>query len=313
MCGVRGRYDIFTGQYEVMLPGGDWERKSTAVSIKARDLIMSVCNMSDPGKVCTDDALDKLCEVVGSYHSVRDYLGRTGAWDGKPRLTTWLTYYLGASDTPLNRFYGAATLVAAVRRIIREEPTPFDHMLVLEGTQGVGKSTAVQILGGEWYKNRAINWQDSREQVEVFRGCWFYEWAELQGHGKIEAERVKTALSNPADEGRLAYRRDPVKFTRSTILIGTTNDYENYLTDQTGARRYWCVACGDEKFKLDDLRRDRDQLFAEAVVLEKTFGPYLDTPSELWEEEKEARASRTTVPYLADLLSQLRGTVTEIR
>ena len=246
--------------------------------------------------------------MVGPYHSVTNYLSSLDPWEGTPRIDAWLTDYLGAGDTPLNRFYGAATLVAAVRRAIRDDYVPFDHMLVLEGPQGAGKSTVVQILGGPWFKNQGINWQDTRSQVEVFRGCWFYEWAELQGHGRVEAERIKTALSSPLDEARLAYRHDTDATVRRTILIGTTNEEEDYLTDQTGARRYWCVKCGDTKFKLEELRRNRDQLFAEAVEREKTFGLYLDTPRELWTEERGEHEGRTNVPILVDILSQVSGT-----
>ncbi len=307
--GVRGRYDEFTGHYDVQLPGESWQRKTDTVTIKARDLIMERCQMTDPGKGATEDALTKLCEVVGPYHSVREYLGELAPWDGNPRIDTWLTMYCGACDTLLNRFYGATTLLAAVRRAKRDEYVPFDHMLVLEGPQGVGKSTVVQILGTPWFKNQGINWQDPRSQVEVFRGCWFYEWAELQGHGRIEAERIKTALSSPLDEARLAYRHDTDATVRRTILIGTTNEEEGYLTDQTGARRYWCIKCGDAKFKLEDLRRDRDQLFAEACEREASFGPFLDTPKELWEEERGEHNGRTAVPYLVDILSQVSGTV----
>jgi len=308
-AGVRGRYDQFTGRYDVKLPGRDWERKTDTATIVARDLIMQQCAMSDPGVGATNDALTKLCEVVGPYHSVRDYLGGLGLWDGTPRLDTWLTDYLGASDTPLNRFYGATAIIAAVRRALRDDYVPFDHMLVLEGNQNIGKSTVVQILGGEWYKNQAINWTDNRSQVEVFHGCWFYEWAELQGHSKVEDGRIKTALSSPIDEARLAYRHDTDAYVRRTILIGTTNELEDYLTDQTGARRYWCVRCGDSKFKLDELRHDRDQLFAEALIKEKAHGLYLDTPRELWAAERAEHAERTATPQLADVLSQVTGIV----
>jgi putative DNA primase/helicase len=310
--GVRGRYDQFTGKYEVKLHD-KWERKTDTVTIRARDFVMEQCGNTDPGTGATNDALTKLCEVVGPYHSVRDYLGGLSVWDGTPRIDTWLTHYLGAGDTPLNRFYGATTLVAAVRRARREDYVPFDHMLVLEGNQGVGKSTVVQILGGPWFKNQAINWQDARSQVEVFRGCWFYEWAELQGHGRAEEGRIKTALSSPLDEARLAYRRDTDVTVRRTILIGTTNETEDYLMDHTGARRYWCVKCGDEKFKLEELRHDRDQLFAEAVAREAAHGAYLDPPMELWAAEREVHEGRTSAPQLADTLSQLAGTVDEGR
>ncbi len=306
--GVKGRYDEFTGTHEIKLPGADWERKSALHTSIARDLIIDKCDKADAKKDNVNEALDKLCTEVGRYNSVRSYLLNLDPWDRVPRIDTWLTDYLGASDTPLNRFYGATILVAAVRRAMRDEYVPFDHMLVLEGNQGIGKSTVVQILGGPWFKNRAINWQKGQEQLEAFSGCWFYEWAELQGHSKAEDNCIKTALSSPVDEARRAYRRDVEASIRRTILIATTNIAEDYLMDQTGARRYWCVACGEDKFKLDELRRDRDQLFAEAMVRDARAGVYLDPPKELWQAERAEHAERTARPQLADLLSQVVGT-----
>ena len=308
--GVKGRYDEFTGQYDIKLPGKDWERKSEIHTFAARDLIIDMCSKSDPKKENVNEALSKLCTETGRYNSVRDYL-RPLEWDGRNRIDTWLAYYLGASDTPLNRFYGATTLIAAVRRAMRDDYIPFDHMLILEGPQGVGKSTVVQTLGGRWFKNRAVNLQKSQEQLETFKGCWFYEWAELQGHSKADDNAIKTALSSPVDEARLAYRRDPEASIRRTILIGTTNETEDYLNDQTGARRYWCVLCGDKQFKLDELRRDRDQLFAEALAREKTHGVYLDPPAALRAQEVQEHIKRTSRPYLTDALSQVTGTFVE--
>ena len=178
-------------------------------------------------------------------------------------------------------------------------------MLVLEGPQGTGKSTVVRILGhgiapNGWYKNQEINWADQRTSLEVFRGCWFYEWSELAGHGKVEQSHIKRCLSSPVDEGRLAYEHNPKATARYTILIGTTNLSEDYLTDQTGARRYWCVKTGSEMFKLDELRRDRDQLFAEALVRNNTAGMYFDPPRELFDSEREVHDDRTEQPVFYD-------------
>ena len=312
---VQGRRNEFTGSNEVKLKGGEWQQLTDDLELMLSVQIMGVSAKVDPGEKATRRAIRELCNV-GAYHPVRNYLrGLEDKWDGKYRLGDkdhpgWLTNYLGASDTSLNRFYGATTLIAAVRRAMRDEYVPFDHMLVLEGPQGTGKSTVVRILGhgiapGGWYKNQEINWADQRTALEVFRGCWFYEWSELAGHGKVEQSHIKRCLSSPVDEGRLAYEHNPKATARHTILIGTTNLSEDYLTDQTGARRYWCVKTGDEKFKLDEFRHDRDQLFAEALVREKTAGVYLDPPSELFDSEREVHEDRTEQPVFYDDLARV--------
>src|SRR5208337_4306733 len=261
--GVRGRFDEFSGHKEIMYPDEDWTLRTDAVDGRARVAVMWACHGTDVGDGHVRAALDELC-VVGRHNPVRDYLARL-RWDGVSRLDTWLTDYCGASDTPLNRFYGSATLVAAVRRVFKDYPVPFDHMLVLEGPQGVGKSTVVQVLGRGlspegWYKNQEINWADPRTALEVFRGCWFYEWAELSGHNRADSRRIKSCLSSQSDEGRVAYAHNPDATIRRTILVGTVNPLEAYLDDQTGNRRYWCIRTGDDKFRLDEFRRDIDQI-----------------------------------------------------
>ena len=313
--GVRGRLDELSGREELLLPRGKWQQYTDGMAIPVRRAIMEVCSMTDAGSKAVAEALDEVC-LVGAHHPIREYL-KALEWDGTERLKTWLTDYTGAEDTPLNRFYGATVLVAAVRRMLRPGIVNFDHMLVLEGPQGVGKSTVVEILGGGpapdgWYKNEEINWRDNRSSVEVLRGCWFYEWAELRGYSRDKEEHIKSCLSSPVDEARLAYGRKTSSTIRRAIFVATTNEHCDYLGDQTGARRYWVVECGEVKFKLDELQRDRDQLFAEAVVMEKKRDTYLDTPAPLRHFELEVQRGRTQVPHLVDALSQLVGTPVEL-
>ena len=316
--GVRGRWDEFSNNSEIKFPGRPWEQISSRTDSDARRMIMEICGGSDQGKHAVEQALDELCGNVGRYHPIREHLEQIAkvGWDGTPRLDKWLIDYCHARDTPLNRFYGAAVIVAAVRRALTEKIIRFDHMLVLEGGTGIGKSSVVEILGRGaapegWYKNQEINWLDPRSSVEALRGAWFYEWPELKGHGKQAENHIKSCLSSPIDSIRMAYDRRVTSSPRRAILIATTNYGSEYLTDQTGNRRYWVVDCGVNKFRLDELRRDRDQLFAEAMLREREMGAYLDTPEELAEAEKAELEPRTTVPHLADFISPLTSSDVE--
>lgn len=199
------------------------------------------------------------------FHPVRDYLDGL-RWDGVLRVDTWLIEYGGAADTPYTRAVGALMLVAAVRRI-REPGCKFDEMLVLESGQGKDKSSALKVLAVEegWFTDDMPLNADTKRVIEQLRGSWIVECAELQGMRRSELEHIKAFCSRQVDRARLSYDRTPTEVPRQCIFFGTTNS-TRYLRDVTGARRFWPVAV--QTFDIPKLARDRDQLWAEAVMRE---------------------------------------------
>lgn len=197
-------------------------------------------------------------------HPVWNYLkGLT--WDGVPRLEHWLTTYLGVESTPYTRSAGASTLRAAVARIL-EPGSKVDTMLVLQGQQGVGKSKAIRALCGErWFTDDLAEF-GTKDAAEQLLGAWFVEVAELGAMNRSEVERVKSFVSRQVDRFRPAYGRQVVERPRQCVFIGTTNA-DTYLRDETGNRRFWPVQVGAVgRLDVEALRRDRDQLWAEAVA-----------------------------------------------
>jgi Virulence-associated protein E len=195
------------------------------------------------------------------------------------RIDKWMTTYLGADDTELTRDIGILALVAAVRRV-RDPGCKFDQIVVLESPEGSGKSSAIQILAGkENFSDQTILGLDDRQQQENLRGVWLYEIADLAGMSKAEVDKVKAFASRQDDRARPAYGRHLMKQPRRCIFIATTNN-ETYLKSQTGNRRFWPVKIGDV-VKLESLKRDRDQLWAEAAGLERDGLP-LRLSEELW-------------------------------
>lgn len=255
----------------------------------------------DPYNESTRDAVNAVC-IANTYHPVRDYL-RGLEWDREPRLETWLSTYLGAEDTPLNRAFGSLVLMAAVRRI-REPGAKFDNILVLEGPQGSGKSTVIQILAGpENFSDQDILTLDAKAQMEAIEGIWIYEISELQGIGRAETSKVKAFASRAVDRGRPAYGRFRENRPRQTIFIGTTND-DRYLRDPTGNRRFWPVRTG--VINLQAVRRDRDQLWAEAAHLEAKGLP-ITLPKDLWDAARETQEARMEDEPWVDALSNVHG------
>ena len=197
------------------------------------------------------------------FHPVREYL-KSLKWDGKSRLGKWLSTYAGVKYDPYTRAVGKKVLVGAVARVF-SPGIKFDYMLVLEGKQGIGKSTLVSILGGQWYGD--VNITDSdKDTIDSMRGKWIIEVSEMVCSRKVETDKLKSFLSKSTDRVRLAYRRNAEDYPRQSIFIGTVNPEADsgYLRDTTGNRRFWPVFC--EYIDLEALRQVRDQLWAEAVV-----------------------------------------------
>lgn len=194
-------------------------------------------------------------------HPVRDYL-KSLSWDGAPRLDTWAMAYLGVEDTALNRAMAALWLVAAVARIM-QPGCKADHMLILEGPQGIRKSTALKILASEpWFTDELAE-LGSKDAAQQMRGVWIIEMAELDAMGQADVSRIKAFLSRTTDRYRPPYERYVVTVPRQCVFAGTVNP-DTYLRDETGNRRFWPLRCGT--IDLDGLRRDRNQLWAEAIA-----------------------------------------------
>lgn len=196
-------------------------------------------------------------------HPVRNYL-ESLKWDGVKRLDTWLADYCGAEENTYVRTVGAKTLVGAVARVF-SPGCKFDFMLVLEGEQGTGKSSVVQILGGPWYGDITID-PHAKDTVAAMRGKWFCEASEMEFTTRSESQALKAFITRQVDHVRLAYARHVRAFSRQCIFIGTMNVEADpgYLKDMTGNRRFWPVLT--TSINLAGLASVRDQLFAEALV-----------------------------------------------
>jgi Virulence-associated protein E-like domain len=240
---------------------------------------------------------------LNGFHPVCDYLDAL-QWDGKPRVDQWLVTYAGAEDSAYVQAVGALFLVAGVRRV-RKPGCKFDEMLMLEQPlQGTDKSSALAILAvkEEWFTDDLPLNVESKRVIEALRGRWIVEAAELSGMRKADVEHLKAMLSRRVDRARMAYGRLPVEAPRQCVIAGTTNKGE-YLRDTTGNRRFWPVLI--VRFDLDALRRDRDQLWAEAAAREAK-GESIRLARELWPEAaKEQRQRLADDPFVAVLANHL--------
>ena len=228
---------------------------------------------------------------TNTFHPVQDYLDAL-VWDGTPRLDEWLITYGGAEASEYVRAVGALPLIAAVRRV-RHPGEKFDELLVLESAQGRLKSTALRTLCADdaWFSDDLPLGVDSKQVIERTAGKWIIEAMEMHGHRGKEAEQMKAFLSRQHDTARVAYGRLPTTVPRQFVMIGTTNAHIGYLKDSTGGRRFWPVPV--RGFDIEALRRDRDQLWAEAAAREAA-GASIRLPPELWSAAAICQEQRRT-------------------
>lgn len=223
-----------------------------------------------------------------SYHPIREFFETLPDWDGVERADTLLIDYLGAEDTPYVRAVTRKELCAAYCRVYHPG-IKFDSMIVLNGDQGIGKSTLIAKLGGEWYSD-SLNLSDMNDKTaaEKLQGYWIMEIGELAGMRKADLDKVKAFISRQDDKYRASFGRRVTPHPRQCVFFGTTNSQNGYLRDITGNRRYWNVKVpGNGKYKPWDMDADTvKQVWAEVMVYAKA-GEKLYLPPELETYAKE--------------------------
>ena len=231
-----------------------------------------------------------------AYHPIREFIESLPEWDKIPRVDTLLVDYLGAADTAYVRAVTRKTLCAAISRVLRPG-CKFDSMLVLNGPQGVGKSTLIAKLAGEWFSD-SLNLGDTKDKTaaEKLQGYWILEIGELAGLKKAEVETLRSFLSRQNDIYRAAFGKRATPHLRQCVFFGTTNAESGYLRDTTGNRRFWPVKTpGSGKKQSWNLTHEEIlQIWAEALVYvrqgEKLYlSPEMDALAK--DEQREAMES----------------------
>lgn len=271
-------------------PGRFWRDADDAQLISYIDLTYGTFSMRNYNIAVTKAADDR------SYHPVREFLDALPEWDKVPRVDTLLIDYLGADDTPYVRAVTRKTLCGAVCRVL-SPGCKFDTMLVLNGPQGVGKSTLISRLAGDWFSD-SLNLSDTKDKTaaEKLQGYWIMEIGELAGLKKAEVETLRSFLSRQNDIYRASFGRRATPHLRQCVFFGTTNAEKGYLRDTTGNRRFWPVKTpgGSRKHSWELSSEDIRQIWAEVLVYVKAGERlYLDGKMEdtAKSEQREAMES----------------------
>jgi predicted P-loop ATPase len=256
------------------------------------------------------------------FHPIRDYLNNLPEWDGVKRVENLFIRYMQADDTPYTRAVTRKTFAAAIARIYRPG-VKFDCVLVLDGNQGIGKSTFFKDLAGEEYYSETLTLTDMNDKsgAEKLQGFWILELSELSGLKKADIEKVKAFLSTSDDKYRPSYGKVVESHPRQCIIIGSVNGERGYLRDVTGNRRFWIIKVHQEEqaknwnFTPDE----RNQIWAEAKAIWES-GEKLYLENELIQAAEEAQREAMEVDerqglvekYLETLLPENWNDTTDI-
>ena len=251
----RIRFDRFRG---AMLIDGE--------GVSDHDLTIIACWAEEvyeinPSKDLMVECLAAVAAENG-FHPILDW-ERTKTWDGVERLPSMLTTYFSAPDDELTREMSRAWLVGGAARV-RQPGCKLDTVLVLVGEQGIGKSSALKSLvpWPELFADTPLDLR-TKDCMQNLGGVWLYELAEMEGLRGRNPQRVKAFLTSAVDTYRAPYGRLPAAHPRQCFFVATTNEPE-FLSDSSGARRFWPVPV--RKIDVAGLVAARDQLWAEAFA-----------------------------------------------
>jgi hypothetical protein len=271
---------------------GHWFSKTLGLAFSRESLQQAV----------PSSALENRCNTMREYYEGLE-------WDGQGRVRDWLATYLGVEPSIYASAVGTWWIISVIARALKPG-CQADHMLVLEGPQGSGKSRAIRILGGQWALGSLPDIRD-KDVFQAIYGKGICEISELDAIRGAAITRIKDFLTQQVDTYRPSYGRYTVRRPRTCIFIGTTNE-TGYLSDSTGARRFWPVKCGT--IKLDELALDRDQLFAEARRMYSDGLPWWPDESiqPIIVEQQEARQHHDAweEPILKLMTTTTRGLTT---
>jgi putative DNA primase/helicase len=225
------------------------------------------------------------------FHPIRDYLDSLPSWDGVKRVEEVFIKYLKADDTEYIRTVTRKTFAAAVARIY-VPGVKFDCVPVLDGDQGIGKSTIVKdLVTADYYSETlSLTDMDDKSGAEKLQGFWVIEIGELAGMKKADIEKVKAFLSTSDDKYRPSYGKVVESHPRQCIIIATVNGERGYLRDITGNRRFWIIKVHQKKQKKtwSFTEEYRQQFWAEAKEIWKS-GEKLYLEGDILEEAEKAQ------------------------
>ncbi len=263
---------------------GDWRRLTDGDCTHIANWLQEKYRVN----LSRQQVFDQIEAIAAPYDPLVSYL-ESLTWDGSNRLDSFLVRYFGCEDSPATRLYSRKWLIGLVARAMRPG-CKMDSVLVLQGQQGYGKSTALKLLTDPWFSDSKVVIGDKDSLLSAGR-FWCHEFAELASLKRADLETVKAFFTSTEDAYRPPYGRATVVRPRRCVYVATTNEDE-FLNDMTGARRFW-VCRVIKPISFDLIKRDRGQIFAEAVLAYRKGESYwLASEEERLVQETDAQEYR---------------------
>lgn len=289
------RFNIFTGMVETSYchPFETYQR-SDIIRLRMH-LMRSYPFLAKVSHSTVEDSFIRIAEE-NQVSPPREWL-KSLVWDRVPRLDHWLTDTYGTPDDLYHIAVASNWMKGLVKRIVFPG-CKFDYVLVIEGKQGIRKSTSLAVLGGDWYVETILA-PDNKDFFMLFGGKVIVEFSEGETLSRTEAKRLKAIITIQSDKYRVPYDRSPKEFPRQCVFAMTTNQ-EEYLKDETGNRRWLPVHC-ETQANIEWLRENREQLYAEAyyrvVSLEETTYEFPEEETRAQQQQRQTADPREEAIY----------------
>lgn len=304
-------YNEFTSEVE-KIKGVPWDMSSESRPTTDDDAVR-LCAWLENHNVNLDiNTMHKLIDTASkeyAFHPLKDWLNGL-EWDGQKRVDNLLIRHAGVPASDYVRCVTRKWLVGAVKRALLPG-CKMDYMIIFEGEQGLNKSTFFRALfGDEYFSDTMPDFNNFKDAMQFLRGVWCVEIPELDSFNRAETDTIKRFLTVQEDRYRPAYGAKNIKVGRSCVFAGTVNPIGNgYLTDATGARRFWPVSVG--RFINETwIRENRDQIWAEVMHFYKAGEKnWLEGDQVEWAKEEQQYRSEADVlePKIAEYVKDFNG------
>ena len=298
-------WDEFNAEIVLRVEGG-WRAMTDEDITDARVALERRGGFASVAKETMRDALYRVA-MGNQIDTGRDWLESLPAWDGVPRVATFLHRYLGAPDTRYTRAVSRYLLTALVGRVLKPG-CQADMVPVLVGDQGVGKTQTIKALlpDRKFYAEIDLTKRDV-DQARLLRGKIIGEIAELRGLATRDHESIKAWITREDEEWTPKYRESNIRYRRRCVFIGTTNQRQ-FLADETGNRRWLPVTVS--RCLPGAVARDREQLLAEALSVYLVDGiDYSDAEKLAASEHEQYAVDDPWAEPVAEYLAEIGGRV----